>query len=127
MLAALSYPREARLMPLLIGVPTLVMCILVLVGEKYPVLLRRLDVSIMEFSKESIDASKEASKEREERRQEVRKLLGILGWIGAFFAAIYLVGFLIGVPLFVLAFLSIYARSGWRTSLVIVAGTWVFV
>ena len=40
--AAIQYPRDVRLVPFVIGIPTILLFLLLLVGEFYPTLMRWL-------------------------------------------------------------------------------------
>src|SRR5660398_75889 len=115
-LISLGYAPEARLTPIIIGIPTLALGVLVLVGERYPKLLRQLDVSIMEMSDSSGQGS---SAEEAGRTEEAKKLMIMIGWMVGFFICIYLVGFLVGIPMFLFAFLKVYAQSSWVRAIVV--------
>ncbi len=44
-----TYSYEARLIPLIIGIPTLLVCIIILLAEKYPRLISGFDISITDL------------------------------------------------------------------------------
>lgn len=122
--ASLRLPADARIVPLVIGIPTVVLCILLLIGERYPGLLRRLDVSIMESTKESPGSDANGG---EYRPKEFTKLTIMAAWMIGFFVCVYLIGFLAGIALFVLAFLLLHARISWWKSLATMVGVWLFI
>ncbi|MFC1873137.1 tripartite tricarboxylate transporter TctB family protein [Chloroflexota bacterium] len=112
-LFSFNYKAEPRFIPLLVGIPTLIMIILVLLSERYPKLISLFNVSLGDV--ESVLKRKPAQSETDLGR----KVLAILAWMAGFILLIFLVGFIIAVPIFVFLFLKIYTRAGWLTAVII--------
>jgi len=121
---ALTYPSDARQAPLLIGIATVALGVLLLIGERYPKLLSMMNVSMMQYG-----GSLEETDELEEvgDREELKRLMVMMGWMVGFFGFVYGVGFLVAIAIFVLAYVKTYARTGWMWSVLVTAGVWVFV
>lgn len=92
---AAGYPPEARLLPLVIGVPAVVMTLVQLGVE-----LRK--------SVRPPTAGGEAAADGRVRREAAMAL-----YLGGLVGALLLVGFLIAAPLFVAAFLRFREHEGW--------------
>ncbi len=112
---ALGYNRSAALMPLLIGIPILILAVL------QTVLDLRADLT----------AKGAAGKEQEpgaaeEARRVFSKEVNVSLWVLGMFVAIYLFGFL--STTFFYTLLSLKVRSGfpWKASLGVALGGWAF-
>jgi putative tricarboxylic transport membrane protein len=55
----------------------------------------------------------------------VRRTVAIAGWMIGFYLAILLVGFPRAVPVFVFAYLKVYAKERWTLSLILAALAWL--
>ena len=124
-LTSFSYFPKARLVPLVVGIPTLILAILAIIGEAYPKLLRSLDVNLKNFN--GWDQDQEARLEELREMQFGRRVLIQFIWLIGFIILIYLVGFLIGIAVFAILFLKVYGKVGWIKTLAIAAGTWGFI
>lgn len=116
-----SYAPKVRLVPLLVGIATMIVNILVLVNEVRPIpLFSRLNIDLMGTAGEVL---------REESEQEKARiqLFSIVAWMLGFLVLIFLVGFYISIPVFGLAFLRIQGKVGWVKSLLVVAIIWCFI
>ena len=60
------------------------------------------------------------------RELAVRRALTVIGWMAGLFALIALVGFPWAVPAFVLLYLKVQGREGWRLSIGFSALVWGF-
>jgi hypothetical protein len=112
---ALTFPEGAKLFPLAIAVPSLVLAVLLVVIS---LSARRTTVV------PAADADADAPLAPEER---LRRTAEIGAWFLGIFAAVYLLGFLVAIPVAALAYLRFAAREGWLTSTAIAALCWALV
>ena len=110
---ALSYPEEARLLPLAVALPGLALAV----------------VHVALSLRPQAAASAELPDENEPLTTEerTRRTLLIAAWIAGIFVAIYLLGFQIAVPLAAIAYLRVMAREGWLMSAGIAVLCWALV
>ena len=99
-LVATGYNRKARLMPLVVGVPGLVLS----VGEVARQVLRKREPRLKETAARGTD--------------EYQKTLRAIGWMVLLVALIWILGFTIGLPLFSMLFMKARKES-WVTSIII--------
>jgi Tripartite tricarboxylate transporter TctB family len=104
-LLALGLPEQARLMPLLVGIPGTLLGLAQLVLE-----IRGAAHSVPE------DGAQAAETRKAER--------GMYVWVLLFFLGILGFGFIYGAPLLVFAFLFIGRRESLLTAVIGGAGTW---
>jgi hypothetical protein len=108
-----TFNSQARMMPLIIGVP---------------VLLLALWQLFLEFRR----AAEKGEKRKEEKpkegpaAQEHRHSLTVYGWVFAMFGAIYLVGFVITTFFYPLLYMRIVGHRSWRMSAGISLGALAF-
>jgi len=117
---AFAYKPQVRLVPLLIGIGSLVMSILVLLNEIHP---------IQVFNKLSIDfmAPPEDKKDEIEPRIVFSKMRAIIVWMFCFMALTLLVGFYISIAVFCFCFLRFQENIGWIKASLVTAGIWGFI
>lgn len=107
---ARGYPEEARLLPLAVAIPGLVLALLH-VGTS----LRPQTAAIPEPPDENEPLT---------TAERTRRTGQIAAWIAGIFLAIYLVGFQIAVPIAAVAYLRVMAREGWLISAIVAALCW---
>ena len=111
--ASIGWSFKAKLFPLSISIPLLMLAIvqllLILFGKAETSEGGAMDV---EFS---TDVDPEIVRHR---------VLGIFGWIIAFIALVYLLGFPITVPLFIFLYLKFQSEVTWLWTIVITGITW---
>ncbi len=100
-IALIYFPAGARMLPLVIGIPGIILSAIQLVSE-----LRRKDA-------EQISP--------EIRAGEIRMVI----WFGAFASTIILLGFVYGSPVMIAAYLQFAAKEKWYTVLLGAALAWV--
>ena len=100
-IALIYFPAGARMLPLVVGIPGVVLSAIQLVNE-----LRRTD-------------AKQISPEV--RAGELRMVL----WFGIFAAVVFLLGFIYGSPLLIAAYLHVQAKEKWYTTLLGALLAWV--
>jgi len=117
-IAAFDYEPRSRLVPLLIGVITMVFGVIAFVHEIRPIsLLNRFDMSVMDLG-----GKVDAGPEKEEALD--RRFLVSLGWITAFLLVSFLAGFHIGILAFMTAYLKIRGNVGWVKAIVVAIAVW---
>lgn len=113
-----SYQPRERLVPLLVGIATLILCLLVLVDELHPIrLIRRLNIDLISAAGGAMLG------EPEEHRTPIQLLL-IIAWMMGFLVLVFLVGFYISIALFTFTFLTILGKIGWPKAVLITAIVW---
>lgn len=100
-IALIYFPPGARMLPLVVGIPGIILATIQLVSE-----LRGTN-------------GKPVSPEV--RAGEIRMVI----WFGVFAATIFLLGFIYGSPLMIAAYLHIQAKEKWYTTLIGAALAWV--
>jgi len=110
---ALSWPERARIFPIVIFGPLLVLSVANFIKD-----LRRRPWT--ESIKQAID---EAGIDEATFRKRTRE---ILGWVVVFFFALWLLGFPVGIPLATFVYLKLAARESWTTSILVTFGSWAF-
>ena len=108
---ASQYPPQARFMPLVVGIPGIVLCIFELIRE-----LRTASAQPTVAVDRSVDEPGSAGAGRRE--------IVLWAYFIAFVAALILFGFWPSIPVFLLLFLRFAAGESWRFSLILtVLGT----
>jgi len=113
---ALALPEGAKLFPLAIAIPSLVLAVLLAV-----ISLRSRGETVAPRPPDPGDDATLAPAERTRRTGE------IAAWFLGIFAAVYLLGFLVAIPIAAVAYLRFAARESWVTSLGIAAVCWALV
>ena len=106
---ATQYPAQARFMPLVVGIPGIVLCTLQLVLE---VLVRGPAAA------PGLAATQDETGQGSPRRREAVLWASFVGLI----ASLVVFGFWPTLPVFLAAFLRYYAKEGWRFTLALSAG-----
>ena len=116
---AMGYNRQARLMPLLIGIPILILAIVHTMLEFRDHIPAEKEVKISEkpYSPDG----------RGTERSEFAKEVAISLWILGLFVSIYLFGHLITTLFYTFLALKIRARFSWKISLGVAIGSWAFI
>lgn len=113
---ALALPEGAKLFPLAIAIPSLVLAVLLAVIS----LRSRWTTTVPA----PVDAEAEAALAPAER---TRRTAEIGAWFLGIFAAVYLLGFLVAIPVAAIAYLRFAARESWVTSVAVAAVCWALV
>jgi DMSO reductase anchor subunit len=112
-ITALRYPEEARLLPLAVAIPGLVLAVVHVVLSVRPQ---------GTAAAEPVDENETLTP-----AERTRRTAQIAAWIVGIFVSIYLVGFQIAVPLAAIAYLRVMAREGWLMSAGIAVLCWALV
>ena len=116
-LVALTFNYQARMMPLIIGVPVLLLAITQLVME-----IRKATGAV---TAEPKAAPKETTEETAARPGR-RRLATTYGWVLAMMGLIYFLGFIITTFLYPLLYMKIVGGRSWKLSAGISLGALVF-
>lgn len=136
----LDYGSQTRLVPLVIGVPTLGLILVLLalqLSSRLAAYSRRVSSSALfdmgdqmeEFGAESERGTLAATPEEETETDphDARiELLAVMTWVLVLFAAIVLVGFVVGTFAFLIAFYRVRAGQSWLRTGVYSVVVWVF-
>ena len=107
---AFGYPPEARLLPLVIGIPGTVLC-LAQVG--------------FDMAGAGIEAHVGETQGGAPDGRAIRREAALFGFLVALIARILVLGFWLTAPLFLIAFLRFHERESWRFTLALSAGGWL--
>jgi putative tricarboxylic transport membrane protein len=125
---AFTYEANVRLIPLMVGIPTLLLLLVNLCAECFPETLRALEVGIEDLWGGSLPETS-GEQPAEDVSESIRwiRAVAIIGWITVFFVLALLAGFLISIPLFLFAFLLIEGKIRWPLSLGVAGAVWIVV
>jgi len=108
---SLKYESTARLLPLVIGIPTLFLLFFQLLLETIPSFskLKKNIESTNVFKKQEILQDKKLNKEENIKRKnkKLKDEKNILLWIAFLIITIWLIGFIIAIPIFLILFFSL--------------------
>lgn len=110
-LLALELPSKAAFMPLLIGVPGVLLCVAQLV----------LDIMRQRQEGPPVDVAEAPEKSGDQAKSELEMFL----WLIEFTVALLLFGFVVGGPLSVLLFVRLSSKDSWLNAFFAGAGTLV--
>jgi hypothetical protein len=133
---ASGYPANARFMPFVVGIPAIGLCLLQLVldtqarrralegaGQRGGLGEAEATASKILGHKVAFEAAHTAEIEPElSERETARRELALWGWFLGFVAGILLFGFWVTIPIFLVTFLRLQARSSWPMALVLGIG-----
>ena len=101
-IASLQYDFRQRIVPLVIGIPTLVMLVAILLSDFSPRLNRILAMASLGSEQDAFSGDVAASWSR---------IFVIAGWLVALSIALFVFGFYVVVPLFLVAFFLVEAKT----------------
>jgi len=109
-----TYPKEVQIVPLVIGFPTLILLLILWLGEFYPDLTRWMDEATLGQRKKETMTMGMGRKGSEFTAW--RPVLIIMGWVFLYYALVFLLGFALVSPFFIAAFLVRKAHLGKLTA-----------
>lgn len=124
-IVSFSLRQKDRFVPLVILTPALIMSIYCFLGEFFPKLLSRTNISVISLGQETAQAGALFSKAG--KLVGTQGLLIVTGWLFGYSILVLLVGFLIATPIALFLFLKVFTDQGWLRSLVITVATWAFI
>ena len=113
---ALALPEGAKLFPLAIAIPSLVLAVLLAV-----ISLRSRGTTVPPKPPDPDDDPTLTPEDQTRRTAEIAL------WFLGIFAAVYLLGFLVAIPVSAIAYLRFAAREGWVPSAAVAALCWLVV
>lgn len=119
-----SYGGMAGFVPLVLSLPTLVLAVLCLVGERYPAILSVFEVSLEDVlataatGEHDVDASEA---QEGPKAGELRLIVRIFAWFAVFGVLVFISGFYVSTFLFALLFTRYQGRIGWPGTVFITA------
>ena len=109
-----GYSEKARQIPLIIGIPTAILGIILLISERYPKLIERFNIDQGDSVKVAGHDENASSEKKVDKR-----VVYFLGWLASYVILVLLVGFLIAAPMFTFLYLKITGRISWLRTLVL--------
>lgn len=109
---ALDFPTKARLMPMLIGIPAVLLGLVQFIIE-----YRAVAQELAEGGKK-VDAEKEAKEGKKDEKQ-------MIIWITLFFITILSLGFIYASPILVFSFLYFGSKESLKIALISAVSTWL--
>lgn len=111
---SLGYSADARLFPLIVGVPLAIL----LVAKVLLLLLQdRLDLHVVGLFEDVGDLNIASTREVGDKSVQYRREFSMILWIGGLLLLIYLFGNLAAVPIFIFAFIFAYERDLLRAAI----------
>lgn len=118
---ALTYDPKARMIPLIIGLASLVLIIPLLINEVRPLaFVKKLEIDLLE----NYASGSESACSQPQGPAGLGKLIRLFSWIVGFFVVIFFLGFHIGVAAFTFAYLKFEGRSRLSVSIAAAVVTW---
>jgi hypothetical protein len=130
--SSFDFPKEkAKLFPLVVGIPGIVMGVVILLSERWPGLIKRFDVNIgmdNEIIKESVEAEAQVEGGPEiTGAAQIKPVLACAGWMAGYAVVIFLIGFNVANFLMPTLYSRVHARASWWKALLIGVSTDVFI
>jgi hypothetical protein len=120
---ATGFRAEARVFPLGVALITLLVLVVVLVGEFFPRFAALFEMSLEDVAGAEAREAEEMGPERVLLRDVPWRTIGLVfGSLLVFAASVLLVGFTLSAPIYVLLFLRLYGGAGWLGSLALAIG-----
>ncbi len=119
--SSFGYAPTARYIPLIIGIPVLILQVWVIVQERFPSASRAYDVSILDVG--GGDGTAPAPEHAKRPADEGRRVVAIGAWLALYFVLFCLIGAYPATLGFILLFLLVSSRTSWRVALAMAVGT----
>ncbi len=116
-----SYVSTARYIPLIVGIPVLVLQAWIILQERFLSRSGAFDLSILDLG--GVPGATPAPAEVKHPADESRKVLVITAWMTIYFVLFVFLGAYPSTFGFVVLFLLISSRTSWRLALAISTGT----
>lgn len=113
---ALEWRMQARLYPMAIGIPMLVLAVIQVILDLKGVERKQTDAAPVDFQFAQIVDPVLARK----------RTFNIFGWLIGFFIGIWLLGFTITIPLMVFTYLKVQSNEKWMISVILTTVAWAF-
>lgn len=113
-LTGFGYPKEVRMIPFVVGFPTLLLLIFLWIGGFYPRVIHWIEDAMGEQREEKKGLKKG---EKSTEFTEWKPVLIVMVWVFLFFLFVFLFGFALVSPVFITAFLIRKAGMRFRSAL----------
>jgi hypothetical protein len=113
LLTGFSYPREVRMLPFVVGFPTLLLLVILWFGGLYPGVRRRIEMTVGRKKEEKADSNKG---KKGEEFTDWKPVLIVMAWVFLFFILVFFFGFALVSPVFIICFLVQKASMRWKVS-----------
>ncbi|PKN61525.1 MAG: hypothetical protein CVU57_28975 [Deltaproteobacteria bacterium HGW-Deltaproteobacteria-15] len=103
LVTGMGYPFNVKIAPYAVGIPTLILLVILLLGELHP-----------EW-RIAAGGNREGPESKAEENSDFTSwapVLNLFGWVFGFYAAVFLFGFMVATPIFLAAFLRRKAGVG---------------
>lgn len=127
-----SYQETARLIPLLIGVPTLLLVLVLLAADAVPnfgkalAFTQRTGIAMGDTERKNVAQITAVAVEEHSEGFTVRSWR-LFGWLAFLALLLHYVSYVISIPLFVLLFMIIEAKERWLIAILTSIGMALFV
>lgn len=116
---AFNFNYQARMMPLIIGVPVMILAIVQLVIE--------VRGARAKSEKAVAEVKKEQAEEEPEAPRSARRVLSSSAWLIGMMGSIYVLGFIATTFLYPLLYMKFVGKRSWRLAFIISLGAIVFI
>jgi len=127
-ISAFAFGPKAQQFPLIVGVPTSILLVFLLIAERLPASrsIKLLEVGLEGLLEKEIPTGKASGVEAEsEQAGDLRAVWTIVFGLTLFVVLILLVGFFVAVPICVFAFLILQGKLDWLKATAFAAVLWV--
>lgn len=124
LVVSLGYDPRARLVPLVVAVPTLTLLLFQILGDTVPAVADRLRFI---YQGGIFSSSRDSGPPPQEKKESEPWPWRILLWLCGFCAALYVLSYLVVVPLFVFLLTLVEGREKPLKALLLAAGTGMFI
>ena len=121
LIISFSYNPKTRMVPVLVGSVSLILGLIILLGEILPRFRQLFEVDL--FTRDKIVAREKSQGKWDERKG----LLIAIFWVVLFALLLFLAGFNIAVPVCVLIYVKFFGKQTWPLSLAVTAMIWIFI
>jgi len=120
---ATQYNKNAALVPLVVGIPTVLLVIIEMLREQIPAFAKFLETDVFQTKKAKTATGKGHTDAKQKTIKELKAILIIIG----FMLLVLMTGFLVAIPVFSFVYIFIFARESWYKALMAAVSTWLFI
>jgi len=126
-IGAFHYDRSSRMLPLIVGIPTFLMLVYLVLGETiFPRLISGFNIDLLNIEKAGIIKPSGDDIAVTARWTKNKRYLFITGWLISFLILIILFGYNISTCVGVFLFVKIYGTKTWLRSVLVAISIWAF-
>lgn len=124
---AFQYKGNSRMLPLIVGIPTFLLLLVLVLGETvFPRLISSFDIDLIGLKRSDTKQPADEDVKARVRWTGSEAFLFVSVWLIAFVILLLLFGYNIGICLSVLAFVKLYGNQSWLRSALLAIGVWAF-